>query len=525
MSDIVETGEAATQTGMRRAAALSWQLLRVALTMIGRVSARVFSTIIGAPRQYGRAVRRDRNALKGKGEVTLKHFSALSKGPREMIRAATPELAKQTARELRKHGFLYAAETMPDGTTTFHVRKRDVDTARHALATAQEVLAARAERKAERSLAKEERNIAKDGKGRAELAGEVAAVVPHLSQLTAKDIAGIRGVLDEFAATLDAESAERVRGFASSLAENGKGQAEATMQATATTKAAETAKDVSPEAKEAAAPVPKEVASSKLVAHGAAPYMNDPENKMSYFVTTEDALGKQRTQWAVDLERAIQKSGAQIGDQVRLEKTGSSDVTLPDGATHERGRWQVARQEQPITEQASPKQQAAPVTTVQKEAAPAQTATVQPKQTEPAREAAPVVSDEPVKLTAAESAVIRAELTDYAAMQSPQATGRLERLAAAIQENGYIPNKQSALADVRNARVYAENTGAATTTTVEVHKRVAGALGARQAQDAAKAVDARTEPPAKDPPRRDLAPAAMPMPSGAGGGMSMGGGL
>ncbi len=81
--------------------------------------------------------------------------------------------------------------------------------------------------------------------------------------------------------------------------------------------------------------------SGRLVAHGAAPYENDPANSQSYFVTLESDSGKQRTVWGVDLARAVAESGAQLGDRIGLEHTGSETVQLPDGGIAERNHWQV----------------------------------------------------------------------------------------------------------------------------------------------------------------------------------------
>ncbi len=78
-----------------------------------------------------------------------------------------------------------------------------------------------------------------------------------------------------------------------------------------------------------------------LVDHGEAPYENKPENKDSYFVTLETAEGKQNTIWGVDLERAIAKADAQIGDRIGLEHNGSETVRLPDGKQVKRHSWEV----------------------------------------------------------------------------------------------------------------------------------------------------------------------------------------
>ena len=69
-------------------------------------------------------------------------------------------------------------------------------------------------------------------------------------------------------------------------------------------------------------------ASPVLVAHGPAPYLNKPDNKTSYFVTTRDSSGLDNTRWGVDLERAVAESGAAIGDNVELRNLGQTNVEI-----------------------------------------------------------------------------------------------------------------------------------------------------------------------------------------------------
>lgn len=66
----------------------------------------------------------------------------------------------------------------------------------------------------------------------------------------------------------------------------------------------------------------------KIVAHGKAPYENNPDNRESYYVTLENEAGKKSTTWGVDLERAIEESGTQKGDKVELKNLGRQPVTV-----------------------------------------------------------------------------------------------------------------------------------------------------------------------------------------------------
>lgn len=78
-----------------------------------------------------------------------------------------------------------------------------------------------------------------------------------------------------------------------------------------------------------------------LVAHGAAPYDNKPENRESYFVTLENAKGEQHTLWSVDFERVMAKAAPNIGDKIGLQHKGSVPVTLPDGTQTHRNTWKL----------------------------------------------------------------------------------------------------------------------------------------------------------------------------------------
>jgi len=90
----------------------------------------------------------------------------------------------------------------------------------------------------------------------------------------------------------------------------------------------------------ASAPVanPTPVVASVLVAHGPAPYQNDPENSRSYFITVKDAAGAEKTSWGIDLERAVGDSGVQIGDPVKLENLGNQPVVVQTAVKDDAGK-------------------------------------------------------------------------------------------------------------------------------------------------------------------------------------------
>jgi putative DNA primase/helicase len=79
----------------------------------------------------------------------------------------------------------------------------------------------------------------------------------------------------------------------------------------------------------------------RLVEHGAAPYQHVADNDASYFVTLQTPAGRQ-TIWGVDLKRAIEDSGAAMGDGIVLSQQTSKGVTVKtperDGQGNRTGR-------------------------------------------------------------------------------------------------------------------------------------------------------------------------------------------
>lgn len=99
--------------------------------------------------------------------------------------------------------------------------------------------------------------------------------------------------------------------------------------------------DVPQQAAEAIAPAAAQPDTTpRLVEHGRAPYQHQDGETQSYFAVV-DRGGVQQTIWGVDLERAIEASGAQIGDKISVENIGSIPVTLPDGTQTHRNTWNV----------------------------------------------------------------------------------------------------------------------------------------------------------------------------------------
>lgn len=68
-------------------------------------------------------------------------------------------------------------------------------------------------------------------------------------------------------------------------------------------------------------------AGEKILSYGHAPYLHDPENKESYYLTLEKN-GNERTVWGVGLPEALEKSQVQIGDSIELKNLGKHDVEV-----------------------------------------------------------------------------------------------------------------------------------------------------------------------------------------------------
>ncbi|MBU2770106.1 LPD7 domain-containing protein [Acidithiobacillus caldus] len=73
---------------------------------------------------------------------------------------------------------------------------------------------------------------------------------------------------------------------------------------------------------------PKEEQRLQLLDYGHAPYQHKEGESMSYFVKTRDANGKENTTWGVDLQRAVEESGAGKGDMITLRNLGKQDVVV-----------------------------------------------------------------------------------------------------------------------------------------------------------------------------------------------------
>lgn len=65
-----------------------------------------------------------------------------------------------------------------------------------------------------------------------------------------------------------------------------------------------------------------------LVKFGAAPYLHDPENTGSFYITLREANGREDTVWGKELQEALQASGVEVGGEFMLAHQGTKQVTV-----------------------------------------------------------------------------------------------------------------------------------------------------------------------------------------------------
>jgi len=77
----------------------------------------------------------------------------------------------------------------------------------------------------------------------------------------------------------------------------------------------------------------------KLLAHGPAPFENDPRKDLNYYMRVQTTQGE-RTLWGKDFERAVQESlsGVKVGDQVAVQYLGKKEVKVMAPRFDEAGR-------------------------------------------------------------------------------------------------------------------------------------------------------------------------------------------
>lgn len=67
----------------------------------------------------------------------------------------------------------------------------------------------------------------------------------------------------------------------------------------------------------------------RLIEHGRAPFEFNEDNKSSYYLKVATPRGEQ-TYWGVDFPRALEESGAQVGQEVTIKNLGKQAVTVEE---------------------------------------------------------------------------------------------------------------------------------------------------------------------------------------------------
>lgn len=107
-----------------------------------KLSINVAKSVTNAPYAAAAAVwgaaRRAVHEATDTGKVTLKTFSNLADGRREVITLDDQAVSRELEKELKRHGVTWAMEKQSDGSTTFHVQGADIELVQHALGVAAE---------------------------------------------------------------------------------------------------------------------------------------------------------------------------------------------------------------------------------------------------------------------------------------------------------------------------------------------------------------------------------------------------
>jgi len=122
---------------------LASQTMRLGVSTVGRLVKLSVRLGVGTGQQTLRALggllaaAKDAAAAKREeGQVGLRQFTRLADSKREVVGIKDSDVARQLARELRRHGVLFSIEAHPDGTRSFHVQGKDAALIEHALTVA-----------------------------------------------------------------------------------------------------------------------------------------------------------------------------------------------------------------------------------------------------------------------------------------------------------------------------------------------------------------------------------------------------
>lgn len=82
---------------------------------------------------------------------------------------------------------------------------------------------------------------------------------------------------------------------------------------------------------------PSDPLAGLLLDRGSAPYQHEASNSPSYFVSLRQPTGNVVTYWGLDLKRATEASGAEIGDRVQLERLGKQRAQVREPIRNDAG--------------------------------------------------------------------------------------------------------------------------------------------------------------------------------------------
>ncbi len=135
MADMVDKAESElsqiiTRTNMSLARGTGRNLTRASVTVGKGVVAAPFKAVAA----LFTAIRDVVNPEQGK--VSLKAFSRVVNGKRDLVQLNDQVVAREFERELRRHGVTWTVEQHKDGSRTFHVEGKDAELIQHALGIA-----------------------------------------------------------------------------------------------------------------------------------------------------------------------------------------------------------------------------------------------------------------------------------------------------------------------------------------------------------------------------------------------------
>jgi hypothetical protein len=86
-----------------------------------------------------------------------------------------------------------------------------------------------------------------------------------------------------------------------------------------------------------------------LVKFGTAPYLHEPENTGSFYITLREVNGHEETVWGKELQGALQASGVEAGEDFMLAHQGTTHVTVKVKERDSSGRFTGSMVDAPAT--------------------------------------------------------------------------------------------------------------------------------------------------------------------------------